>query len=637
MKGRLRILKGTLSSHPARKWFILTTVLIGAAMSALDLSIINVAMPTLKSALGVSLSVIEWLTMAYMLGLIVFLPLFGKLADIYGRAKLYKIGFIIFSAGSLLCGMSSTAAFLITFRVIQAIGAGLLQANSVALIVSAFPANERGRAIGIQSVVQAISMAIGPVVGGILISAVSWRAVFLINVPIGIFGTLAALLMLPADRQTNPSRNKFPSWMLVVPPVQEKEKKEKIDFLGAVLFASGLSFIVLAFNEGAKLGWGSGSITAYFISGVILLTLFMVVELKVKHPLIDLRLFKDSTFLLGNLAGMLSYYVLFSILFLMPFYLEGVMGYSVALTGFLLTPLLLAMAAVAPFSGYISDKYGPRIMTTSGMLIAALACFSLMFIGASARLPLLVAALISLGAGMGLFITPNNSAVMGSAPREKLGAAGGILNMTRSLGLIFGVNISGVIITTLQRHYLAEGGYSKANAFMHGLIMVIMVLIVVATLSALLSSVRKIKSVPIIDHHEAGTAILSSSFFNGFDREAKRISLFLVLLLFVSVGSSFASSRLTYSPFPGSAVAGSCEAGQEQKVADARKLALAYYAQKYHDTGVDVAVTPRGDQMEAEIRKNGQPVKRLSVKNGMVSERWTCLRDIAFDLLVNVN
>ncbi|MGC2424975.1 MAG: MFS transporter [Nitrospirota bacterium] len=636
MKGRLRILNGTLSSHPARKWFILTTVLIGAAMSALDLSIINVAMPTLKSALGVSLSVIEWLTMAYMLGLIVFLPLFGKLADIYGRAKLYNIGFIIFSAGSLLCGMSSTAAFLITFRVIQAIGAGLLQANSVALIVSAFPANERGRAIGIQSVVQAISMAIGPVVGGILISAVSWRAVFLINVPIGIFGTLAALLMLPADRQTNPSRNKFPSWMLVVPPVQEKEK-EKIDFLGAVLFASGLSFIVLAVNEGAKLGWGSGSITAYFISGVILLTLFMVVELKVKHPLIDLRLFKDSTFLLGNLAGMLSYYVLFSILFLMPFYLEGVMGYSVALTGFLLTPLLLAMAAVAPFSGYISDKYGPRIMTTSGMLIAALACFSLMFIGASARLPLLVAALISLGAGMGLFITPNNSAVMGAAPREKLGAAGGILNMTRSLGLIFGVCISGVIITTLQRHYLAEGGYSKTNAFMHGLIMVIMVLIVVATLSALLSSVRKIKSVPIIDHHEAGTAILSSSFFNGFDREAKRISLFLVLLLFVSVGSSFASSRLTYSRFPGSAVAGSCEAGQEQKVADARKLALAYYAQKYHDTGVDVAVTPSGDQMEAEIRKNGQPVKRLSVKNGMVSERWTCLRDIAFDLLVNIN
>lgn len=201
------------SSRPGWKWFILSTVLLGATMSALDVSIVNVAMPTLKSTFGVSMAVIEWIAMAYMLTLTVFLPLFGRLADMFGRSKLYNIGFVVFSAGSLLCGMSPTASFMIVSRVIQAIGAGLLQANSVALITHAFPANERGKAIGIQGAVQAISMSVGPFVGGILISTVGWRAIFYINIPIGILGTLAALFILP--------------------PNQKIQEKEKIDYLGA--------------------------------------------------------------------------------------------------------------------------------------------------------------------------------------------------------------------------------------------------------------------------------------------------------------------------------------------------------------------------------------------------------------------
>jgi EmrB/QacA subfamily drug resistance transporter len=475
-----------ISSHPSWKWFILSTVLLGATMSALDVSIVNVAMPTLKTTFGVSMAVIEWVAMAYMLVLTIFLPLFGRLADMFGRSKLYNLGFVVFSVGSLFCGMATSATMMITARILQAFGAGLLQANSVALITQAFPAHERGKAIGIQGAVQAISMAIGPFVGGILIAAVGWRAIFYVNIPIGVVGTVAALMILP--------------------PSYEAAKKEKVDYLGATLFAAGLAFIVLAFNEGVKLGWGSHTILAYFASGIALMTIFAITELKVEYPLIDLKLFKNPTFALGNLTGMMSYYVLFAALFLLPFYFERVLGYSVALTGSLLTPIPLAMAIVAPFAGHISDRRGPRMMTTLGMLVSALSCLALMFLGQQAQLPILVGVLILLGVGMGLFTPPNNSAIMGAAPKEKLGIAGGVLNMMRSLGLIFGVDISGVIFTSLEHRYLAAKGYGnvehvfsnaaipvqlKNNAFMEGFLVVIGVLLIFNLLATFLSWTNK--------------------------------------------------------------------------------------------------------------------------------------------------
>ncbi len=560
MNAKLEMINEHISLHPSWKWSILSTVLLGATMSALDVSIVNVAMPTLKNTFGVSMAVIEWIAMAYMLALTIFLPLFGRLADIYGRSKLYTIGFVVFSVGSLFCGMSSTAGLMIASRIIQGIGAGLLQANSVALITQAFPAKERGKAIGIQGAVQAISMSVGPFVGGILIATVGWKAIFYVNIPIGILGTLAALFILPPNRKV--------------------EKKEKIDYLGTVLFASGLASIVLAFNEGVKLGWGSHTIMMYFVSGIVLLTLFIVTELKAKYPLIDLKLFKDVNFFLGNLTGMLSYYVLFAVMFLMPFYLEKVLGYGVALTGTLLTPLLLAMAVVAPLSGHVSDKYGPRIMTTSGMLISALACLALMFMGAAAQLPLLVAVLVFLGIGMGLFTPSNSSAIMGSAPQDKLGVAGSVLNMTRSLGLIFGVNISGVIFTTLEHGYLAEKGYPnaqhvfsnstipmpvKADAFMHGFLVVIGVLLAINVLTAFLSAAGRVKTTAIIDHESTGTVVISSGFFNGFGQEARGIALFIMLLLFTGVVGAFASSRIRNENSFGYQAAQRCVSGQRPK------------------------------------------------------------------------
>ncbi len=486
MKKLLQFPHPFFSGRPTWKWFILINVLIGATMSALDVSIVNVAMPTLKTEFNTSMSVIEWVAMAYMLTLTIFLPFFGRLADMFGRSKLYNAGFVVFTVGSLFCGMATSASFIIAARVLQAVGAGLLQANSVALITQAFPSSERGKAIGIQGAVQAIAMAVGPFVGGILISTIGWRAVFYINIPIGILGTVAALFILPPNQTTG--------------------KKESIDYLGTVFFAAGLGFLVLAFNEVVNLGWGSTTILVYFLNSFILLGLFVLTEMRVKHPLIDLKLFKNSTFLIGNLTGMMSYYVLFAVLFLMPFYLEKVLNFSPVLTGSLLTPIPLAMAIVAPLAGHISDKYGSRIMTASGMFVSALACFSLLFLGTVVNLPLLIAELVLLGIGMGMFTPPNNSAIMGAAPKEKLGLAGGVLNMMRSLGLIFGVDISGLIFSKLEHKYLADNGYPNVNhvfanggiplqmkdhAFMRGFIIVVGVLVALNLFAAVLSTSGK--------------------------------------------------------------------------------------------------------------------------------------------------
>jgi EmrB/QacA subfamily drug resistance transporter len=638
MTGTIEVLRTNISLQPGRKWLILSTVLLGATLSALDVSIVNVAMPTLKTTFGVSMAVIEWIAMAYMLTLTVFLPLFGRLADIYGRSRLYNIGVVVFSAGSLLCGVSPSAGFLIGSRVIQAVGAGLLQANSVALITHAFPAHERGKAIGVQGAVQAIAMAVGPFVGGILIATAGWRAIFFINIPIGVIGTAAALLILPRDRRA--------------------QTGEKVDYLGACLFALGLGLLVLAFNEGVKLGWGSPTIIGYFTSSIVLLSLFVATEMKVRYPLIDLKLFKSGAFVLGNLTSMLSYYVLFAIMFLMPFYLEKVVGCGVALTGFLLTPLLLAMAAVAPFSGYISDKYGSKVMTTLGMVISALACLTFLYMGETVSLHVLLSVIVLLGIGMGFFTPSNNSAIMGAAPTDKLGMAGGVLNMTRSLGLILGVDVSGGIFTALQHRYLAEKGYVnvqhafsnggiplaiRANAFMHGFLMVIMVLMAVNVVAAFLSASRRENKLAVIDHEMTGTGLISSGFFNGFSQEARGTALFVMLLLFAGVAGAFAVNQvrnedtlLQHHVQTVTAEAKHRISQQEKAISDAKDLALAYYAEKYHDSNVSVAIRPVGDHMQADIRKEGFLIKELSIKGKTVTEKRTGLRDWVFELLTSL-
>ncbi len=468
-------------SHPNWKWFILSTVLVGATMSALDVSIVNVAMPTMEKGFQVNMAVIEWVAMAYMLTLTVFLPLFGRLADMFGRTKMYNTGFVVFTVGSALCGVAPNANFIIFSRVLQAVGAGLLQANSVAIITHAFPSNELGKAIGLQGSVQAIAMSVGPFVGGIIIAAIGWRWIFYVNVPIGIAGTFMALFILPSSKAN-------------------MKKKEKIDYFGISFFAAGLAFLILAINEGTKFGWSSPIIITYFVIAAILLPLFVYTEIKVEHPMIDLKLFKKWGFSAGNVTGLLSYYVLFAVLFLMPFYLEDLLHYNAAATGSLLTPIPLSMAIIAPFAGAISDKVGSRIMTTLGMFVCAIATLLLSFLGNSVNIYMLIFDFIILGIGMGIFTPPNNSAIMLSAPPERLGVAGGILNMMRALGLIFGVAFSGLIVSSTKLNYAKAHGFAVLKdipekiiniGFLHGFTIVMFTLLGINVFATIMSVAKK--------------------------------------------------------------------------------------------------------------------------------------------------
>jgi EmrB/QacA subfamily drug resistance transporter len=324
-------------------------------------------------------------------------------------------------------------------------------------------------------------MSIGPFISGILISLLNWRLIFYINVPIGIIGTLMALFILPASKPS-------------------LKKDNKIDFLGVILCAIGLGFLILAIDQGTKIGWTSPFIIFCFLAFLIILPLFILRELKTTNPMLDLRIFKNWDFSTGNITGFLSYYVLFAVLFLMPFYLEDIMHYDAEIVGSILMPIPLAMAIIAPFAGAISDKIGSRFMTTLGMIVCTVAAFLLSFLNDNINIYFLTFIFIILGLGMGIFTPPNNSAIMLSAPEDKLGVAGGVLNMMRALGLIFGVEISSMIFTSLKLNLLAQHGYfveSKAPftiyriAFMNGFSFVMISLLIICVIAVVISFTKK--------------------------------------------------------------------------------------------------------------------------------------------------
>ncbi len=405
-------------------WYVVGTVCIGAFMAALDASIINIALPTMKRDFAVPMHIVEWVSLVYLLTLAALIVPFGRLADMLGRRWMYSIGFSVFIVGSLLCGISPSMSFLLGSRVLQAVGAAMLQANSVSIITAATPASDRGKAIGIQASAQGIGLSLGPAVGGALISLLNWRWIFFVNLPVGVIGTTLGILFLPKDEK----------------PTQ----REHFDLAGAIILAPALIALIYFLNMGLKSGWGSPVMIATYVIFLVCMIVFLRLEAKRKAPMVDLRLFRDWTFSIGNLTGILSFAVMYAVLFLSPFYLDNVQRMNSLAAGLYLTVIPIGMTLLTPVSGMVADKWGTRLPTMMGMIAVALGCAALMTLGAKfAVLPLIVG-LFLVGAGLGIFTPPNNSSVMGSAPNNKLGVAGGILNMSRTLGMGLGVTLGGL-------------------------------------------------------------------------------------------------------------------------------------------------------------------------------------------------
>ncbi|MHB1628317.1 MAG: MFS transporter [Bacilli bacterium] len=405
-------------------WFVVATVCIGAFMAALDGSIITVALPTIDQQFNVNVSASAWVALAYLLTLTALLAMFGRIADIVGRRPLYTIGFTVFIIGSALCGAAPTLGFLVASRVLQGIGATMLQANSVAIVTAAVPERVRGKAIGIQGSALAVGLSLGPAIGGLLIGLFGWRSIFYVNVPVGIIGTTLAAMILPRDKHQGAGAVEL--W-------------KKFDFPGAAIMAFSLVLLLLGLNQGNDQGWGSPLIIGYFVVGVALAVLFIIQEKRHSSPLLDLNLFKIPQLTWGNITGSLSYGVMYGVLYIIPYFFELVLKKPSSQSGILTTPLPIGMMLLTPIAGTIADKLGSKIPTVAGMAVATLGTVLLVFINDRTGLPYIIVALFLVGVGMGVFTPPNNSSVMGSTPQNRLGVSSGMLNMARSLGQSVGI------------------------------------------------------------------------------------------------------------------------------------------------------------------------------------------------------
>jgi EmrB/QacA subfamily drug resistance transporter len=420
-----------LTRLPSYPWLIVGTVCVGAFLGQLDASIAGLVLPTLEQTFSAPVAGVEWVAIAYLVTLAALVVPFGRLADLAGRKLLYVGGFLVFIAGSALCGFAPTLGWLIAFRVLQAVGAAMLQANSVAIITAAVARRRLGRAIGVQGAAQAIGLSVGPSVGGFLIDALGWRWVFFIAVPFGLIGTVLGWLVLPTT-----------------PNVEAGARRDRFDWVGALLLGPSVALLMLALTFGNEWGWTSPALIGVTLLAALCLGLFVATELHADSPLVDLSLFASRMFTIGIMAGLLSYSVLFGSLFLIPFYLERILGNTPAEAGLLLSPIPLALGVVAPLAGALTDRFGSRLPTVTGMLLSALALLALAVMP-DLSLPLTLLLLGVLGVGLGLFTPPNNSAIMGSAPERQLGVAGGILNMTRSVGTSLGVALTGALLALL--------------------------------------------------------------------------------------------------------------------------------------------------------------------------------------------
>ncbi len=458
-----------IKDSPDYRWYIIGVVFIGTFMATLDSSIINVAMPTLRDKLGVKLPIAQWTITAYLLAISSLLPIFGRISDLFGRKNIYSIGFLIFIIGSALCGFSVDIWFLVIARVVQAIGASMLMSNSAAIITANFPQKERGRALGLIGTVVAFGSLTGPGLGGLLIAVAGWRWIFYINLPIGIIGYFLARLILPKDKPL--------------------KVNEGFDYIGALLFAVGMVSVIFAVDNGGKWGWLSTPILLGIIVGVILLIIFVIVERIVAHPMIDLSLFKNRPFFIGNLSGWLCFVAIFANNFLLSFYLQNVLKYSPLKMGLLFSVFPLVMAIVAPISGHLSDKYGPKLLTTSGLVICGIGLFYFSILSSSSQFFQIIPGSLLLGLGSGLFQSPNNSSVMSSVPKKKLGTAGSINSLVRNLGMVTGIAYSVSLFGALGG--VEEPEANQVGTFMSSYHVVMLVAMAIAFLAAIISLNRK--------------------------------------------------------------------------------------------------------------------------------------------------
>ncbi len=425
----------------------MVAVVAGVLLATIDSSIVNVAFPTLVDSLNTSFNVIQWVSLAYLVTTATLTLGMSRLGDLMGKRTLYAIGFAIFTVASALCGLAPTVGWLIGFRVLQALGSVLILALGAAILVEAFPPTERGKALGWVGSAVSIGVIIGPVVGGLIISAAGWRPIFLVNIPVGIVGTLLAVRYVPKTR-----------------PVPG----QKFDIPGTILMSLTLLSLSLALTLGQDMGFSSVPILAAFAVSAVSAIAFVFVELRTPSPMLQLRLFRNPILTVSVVSSFLAFVCLAASFLLMPFYLQGVLGFPIGFVGLLLGAAPLTMGLVSPFSGSLSDRVGIRRLTLLGLAVVGMSFLVFLSFDTDTGAAKYLLFALPLGLGLGLFQSPNNSAIMGSVPPEYMGVGGGIMTLTRLLGVTTGVAVLGSVwaagVASASGGSLPPGGASAATA-----------------------------------------------------------------------------------------------------------------------------------------------------------------------------
>ncbi len=421
-------MRARLFAPENRQWWTLAAVTFGLFMIMLDNTVVNVALPSMQDDLGISPAGLEWVVNAYALTFGVLLLSGGKLADLFGRRRIFIVGLVIFTASSLACGLATGSGMLITARTVQGIGAALMNPATLSIITATFAPRQRGMAIGIWAGVSAMALAIGPLVGGILTEKINWSWIFFINVPIGVIGIIAARLFIDETRDTS--------------------REQRLDLPGLVTSAVGLFALTYALISTNHHAWTSTLVLSMFAIAIVSLGLFVVLELRQRLPMLDLSLFRNPTFAGANTVMLLVGVAMFGIFFYNSLFFQRVIGYSAIETGAMFLPLTVLVMFVAPLAGKYSDVVGSRWLMTGGMLLLTGSLLEFAQLEPSSGFWDIMPALLLGGFGMGLVMTPTTAAAMGSVPVAKAGVGSAVINSMRQVGGSLGIAVMGAVVAT---------------------------------------------------------------------------------------------------------------------------------------------------------------------------------------------
>jgi EmrB/QacA subfamily drug resistance transporter len=440
-------LKARIFAEENKKWWTLAAVSFGLFMIMLDNTIVNVALPTLQKSLHLKVSELEWVVTGYALTFGALMLTGGKLADLFGRRLIFVVGLAIFTLSSLGCGLAGSASVLIGARVVQGIGAALMNPSTLSIITVTFPPRQRGTAIGIWAGVSALALAIGPLAGGVITQHINWNWIFFINVPIGVIAIVAAFAFIEESRDTS----------LVQRP----------DVPGLFSSALGLFALSYALIEANTYGWTSARILGAFAVAVASLAAFVLLERHQRLPMLDLSLFRNRGFSGANGVMLLVGLAMFGVFFYVSLYLQQVLGYSPTQAGASFLPWTLLIILLAPQAGRLSDRFGPRPFVSVGMAVVALSLFLFSRMGAHTTWWGLLPAMILGGVGMSAAMAPTTAAAMASVRPDKAGVGSAVLNSMRQVGGSLGIAIMGAIVASGISSSLASH-HSRTDAFVSG-------------------------------------------------------------------------------------------------------------------------------------------------------------------------